>query len=310
MLKYLTAIFLILSSTQMFASESLMMTDEFENLSEEEQEERLFFENLSQMSDEDREITIAFFSLDWKETGTYKLKQSNSTILLPEGYNLLIGKEANEGRKIMCGDLYDPNLEALICSDDLENVILFEYLPSGFVSLNDWEDLDPKPLLKSIRKSTEQANKERKKYGGEAIHVIGWIQKPVLDKHTNTVYWAIEAESDEGIIVNSIALRLGRQGFEKFNWITPKASYVPFGGHLDVMLQSHSFDPGYRYNDYSFGDKLASYGVASLVAATVGGTIIKAGKFGVILKILGGSIFAGIAALFYKFKNIFRRKED
>ncbi len=310
MFKFLTALLLVLFSSQIFSSESSGMTRKVENMSEEEREAiESLSEMLADLSEEEREMTIAFLSLDWKDTGTYKLNQSNSTISLPEGYKLLIGEEAKKGRKL-CGEPDNTNLEAAVCDADYENTILFENLQGGYVSLDDWEDLDAKSLLKSISENTEKANKERKKNGGGELHVTGWIQEPVLDKNTNTVYWAIEAESDEGAIVNSVAIRLGRQGFEKLVWVTNKASYVPFGGHLDVMLRSHSFDPGYRYKDYKEGDKIAGYGIATLVAATVGGKIVKAGGFAVLFKKLGGFIFAGIAALFYKFKNIFKRKED
>jgi len=312
MIKVLMAFLLVLSSFQIFSLESSITTEEIENMSEEERKEALrLSEIFSDVPDEDREMIIAFCSLDWKETGSHKLKQSNSTISLPEGYKLLIGEEANKGRKLTCDDLYDPNLEATVYDANFENVILFENSQEGYISVDDWEDIDPKSLLKSISENTEKANRERKKNDGGELHVIGWIQEPVLDKHTNTVYWAIEAESiNEGAIVNSIAIRLGRKGFEKLIWVSKKASYVPFGGHLDVMLRSHSFDPGYRYNDYKTGDKIACYGIATLVAATVGGKIVKAGGLAVIFKKLGGFIFAGIAALFYKFKNIFKRKKE
>jgi uncharacterized membrane-anchored protein len=75
------------------------------------------------------------------------------------------------------------------------------------------------------------------------------------------------------------------------------------------MLRSHSFDSGYRYKDYRTGDKIASYGIATLVAATVGGKIVKASGLAVLFKKLGGFIFAGIVSLFYKFKNIFKRSK-
>lgn len=312
MLKVLTAFLLVLSSAQVFSSEPSMMTEEVKNMSKEEKDAiESLAEMLSDMTDEEREMTVAFFALDWKETGTYKLDQSNSTISLPEGYKLLIGEEAKKGRKLTCRDPDNPNLEAAIYGEDFENVILFENLKGGYVSLDDWEEIDPKSLLEAISENTEKANKERRKNGGEELHVVGWIQEPILDKYTNTVYWAIEAKGgNEGNIVNSVAIRLGREGFEKLIWVTQKSSYVPFGGHLDVMLRSHSFDFGFQYKDYKTGDKIASYGIATLVAATVGGKIVKAGGLAVLFKKIGGFAFAAIAAIFYKFKNIFKRKKE
>lgn len=308
MLKFLTAFFLSLSSPHLFSSEPSMNQNVFE---EDQEEIQSLYEMLSDLPEEEREVAVAFCSLDWKESGAHKLRQSNSTISLPPGYKLLIGEEAKKGRKLTCGDFENPNLEATVYSVDFENVMLFENLQGGYVSIEDWEDLDPEALLKSISENTEKENEERKKNGWKAIDVVGWVQKPVLDKLKNTVYWAIEAKSvDEGAIVNSVALRLGREGVEKIVWVTPKESYVPFGGHLEVMLQSHSFDPGYRYSDYKKGDKIASYGIATLVAATMGGKIIKATGLLGILKKLSGILFATLAALFYKFKTNYKRKKE
>lgn len=92
-------------------------------------------------------------------------------------------------------------------------------------------------------------------------------------------------------------------------WVTEKDNYVPFGGELDIMLRAHSYESGFRYCDYKPGDKVASYGIATLVAVTVGSKIIKTGGFLVIFKKLSGFIFAFIAAAFYKIKKFFRRKD-
>ena len=76
------------------------------------------------------------------------------------------------------------------------------------------------------------------------------------------------------------------------------------------MLRAHSFDPGYRYTDHTTGDKVATYGIASLVAGTLGAKIVKAGGFLVLLKKFGGFFMAGIAAIFYKLRRIFGRKSS
>ena len=76
------------------------------------------------------------------------------------------------------------------------------------------------------------------------------------------------------------------------------------------MLHAHSFDAGYRYEDYTTGEKVASYGIAALVAASVGGKIAKATGLTLILKKFGAIIFACIVGIFYKMKNFFKRNSD
>ena len=89
------------------------------------------------------------------------------------------------------------------------------------------------------------------------MHVVGWLQRPALDRNTATVYWALEGANPEHHVVNSIALRLGRDGYERVNWIVDKADYQSVGGQLDVMLRAHSFDQGHRYADHTSGDTIA-----------------------------------------------------
>jgi uncharacterized membrane-anchored protein len=312
MFQVLTTLLLLLSTAQIFSSESSsMLTNEINSIPEDEAE-AIIDQNLSnsEISDEEKQIMEAFTALDWKEEGTHKLEQSNSTIALSEGYKLLIGEEARKGRLLTCGEGDNPELEAIAYYDNFIDVVLFENYKEGYISLNDWAELDPKSLLETISENTENANEERRKKGVDEVHVIGWLQQPLLDKQTNTIYWAIEADAGGNEnLVNSIAIRLGREGYERVVWATDKSSYVPLGGHLEVMLRSHSFDPGFQYNDYTSGDKLAAYGIASLVAATLGGKMIKVGGILVLLKKFGGFAFAAIAALYYKFKNFFKSKK-
>lgn len=266
----------------------------------------LFGDDISKLSHDER--IQAFLKLDWKNPATYELTDSHSTLILPEHHVALIGKDANQAEALL-GGLSNNEIEAITYREDLDNSVIFESFQDGYITIDDWGDIDSKALLASISENTEIANKERVKFGSGEIHVVGWLQEPTLDRNTNTVYWAIEASSDEGSVVNSVALRLGRTGYEKLTWVTDKALYVPFGGELETMLQAHKFNPGYTYQDYAKGDKLAGYGIAALVAATVGGKILKVGGFMLLLKKFGGVVLAAIGALFYKFKGLFKRKE-
>lgn len=249
--------------------------------------------------------------LDWKTEGRHQLPLSNSTISIPNGYALVTGSDAVAFYTIE-GEPVNEGLEGYVCErKNFDNPVLFQNDKVGYISLDDWEEIDAKDLLDGIVQNTEKANMERIKRGLAEVHVKGWIQEPTLNRNTHTVYWAIEANSGEDEnFVNSVALRLGREGYETLTWITSLSSYIPFGGHLDTMLGAHSFDPGYRYEDYKAGDKLAEYGIATLVAASLGGKLLKGGGIALILKKFGGLLFAGITAAFYKFRNLFTRKKD
>jgi uncharacterized membrane-anchored protein len=72
--------------------------------------------------------------------------------------------------------------------------VLFFNCDKEQTSLSYWEKRDPKQMLAVIKKNTEKENEERRKRGLKEICVIGWLQKPKVDKQTNTVFWAIEIE--------------------------------------------------------------------------------------------------------------------
>jgi uncharacterized membrane-anchored protein len=202
-------------------------------------------------------------------------------------------------------------VEAVAVSPGFEDEVVFRSTNDGYVSVDDWSEVQPSSMLTSISENTEEANRERRRQGMEEIHVLGWLQEPTLDRQTNTVYWALEGTTPRGRIVNSIALRLGRKGYEQLNWITDRSNYVPVGGQLDIMLRAHSFDPGYQYSDHSPGDKTALYGIAGLVAVVAGAKAVKAGAavgLAVVLKKFGAILLGALAIAFYRFKSLFRRE--
>lgn len=284
MLKYIT-IFLIIIESHLLAVDSSKMTEE--------------------------KIEI-FKNLEWRAEGTYKLSTSNSSISIPDGYLALTNQDAKLALETY-GEPQD-EIEALIISSDPsepDNTIYFSYCNQGYISLDDWNEIDPKELFQGISENTEIANKIRIELGGSPMRLVGWIQEPSLDRRTNTVFWATEAANeDDSRIVNSVGLKLGRNGFESVVWSTYKSTYSSLDGTLDVFLRSHTFDPGFRYEDHTFTDNISPYGIATVVAAVAGGKIAKTGSLLAMFKKFAAPLLAILVGLIYKFKNIFKRNND
>ncbi len=253
----------------------------------------------------DLDLLTREMSLDWQVKGTYKLDKSNSTIILPDEYIILCGKEAIKGAEYH-GNVKSENFEALVCdTSSSRNLVFFESVRDGYVSIEDWNDLDPDNFLSEIKKGNQVANLERQKRGLPEIQSKGWILIPTLSKITKTLYWATEVTDSNGNeFVNSVAMRLGREGYEKLTWIGEKSSYVPFGGDLEVMLEAFSFNPGYAYEDFKPGDKVADYDVSDLAA---GINVVKSIFFIVFLKKFAAPIVAIVTAIAYKFKAFFQK---
>ena len=57
---------------------------------------------------------------------------------------------------------------------------------------------------------------------------------------------------------------------------------------MATLVNQQNFDQGHRYADYSVGDTMAAFGIASLVAVTAGGNKQKAGL---------AALFAGLVAV-------------
>jgi len=216
-------------------------------------------------------------NLPWDvEPDSYKLSMSNSTLVLPDGLALIRGDGAERYMYLSQG-VEHPGVEAAIVNVGDWTQVIFSFFDSGYVSIDDWSDLDPDYLLKEIIKNTELSNEERIKNGFPELHVVNWLVKPVLDKENDAAYWAIAAKEGDQDMVNAITLKLGRNGFEKVIWIGKQEQYSNSDSLLETMLEAHRFNKGFRYADYSIGDKVAAFGIASLVAASAGGKS-KAGK--------------------------------
>ena len=209
-------------------------------------------------------------ALPWEfDPGDYALASSSSTLSLASDLAIVRNEDARRFNLLIQG-IEAPAMEAYVEDTETGVGVYFEYYEEGYVTLDDWEDMDADALLDSIRESTEAANEERAKIGMSPLTIVGWIETPRLDAASNTAYWTIELEDEGGSTVNAVALKLGRRGYEQITWVGMKADYEANPGLLATMIQNHEYDTGFRYAEFTDGDMLAGFGIASLVAVTAG----------------------------------------
>jgi uncharacterized membrane-anchored protein len=240
---------------------------------------------------------VAIRAMHWSN-GPQRLSASQSNIVPPSQVFMIRGDEAQKYDKLVNGEA-DEDTEGIAQDAKTGDVVYFEYKDAGYVTVDDWTKVDPSGMLQSIKDGTDAGNEDRKSNGLAALHVLDWVQKPTYDSSSKTVRWAISAKADDSPvpIVNSIALILGRHGYEKLTWVTQQSSYVSRGGMLDHMVVAQHFNQGARYQDYVSGDKLAGYGIAALVGTVAGATLVKTGAFVAILLALKKLWFLVIAGL-------------
>jgi uncharacterized membrane-anchored protein len=212
--------------------------------------------------------------MHWIESTTTTLPLSNSKLALPENYRAVIGTDAKRLDQLINGRRQE-TLEGYAVSPDGSSEIHFDYTSEGYVKDDDWSDINASELLQDIKQNTENSNELRRKNGMSEIHVVKWLQEPTFDKTAHTAYWAIEGQDKNGYLVNSIAIRLGRNGYEKLNSITSLNDYKPVNSDLEVMLRAFAFPNGSTYEDHIAGDKMAGYGLAALIGAVAGAKVLK-----------------------------------
>jgi uncharacterized membrane-anchored protein len=142
-------------------------------------------------------------------------------------------------------------------------------------------DVNSTQLLDQIKRNIENANIKRRSRGLSELHVTGWTQEPSLNPDTHTISWMISVSGSDGAnFLNAIALKLGRNGYERITFID-QATNAAAVQNLLFVANAHRFDPGARYDDYVAGkDQAAEYGVAGLVAGVLGVKLLKVAAAG------------------------------
>jgi uncharacterized membrane-anchored protein len=230
------------------------------------------------------------------QEGEIKLRDGLATIQLKNGFRyldpagtdaLLTGIWGNpSSRGHVLGTIvpadFDPFSPAAWC-------VVLDFSEDGYVSDSDAEKIDYAHLLGSMKKDTVEANEERRKNGYPPAELVGWAVPPRYDQQTHKFYWAKELKFGEQSGTNTLNYNiriLGRRGVLVLNVIASMDQLSVVQSASPDILEMVNFNAGNTYADYKPGtDKLASYGLAALVA---GGIAAKTG----VLKWLLASLLA------------------
>jgi uncharacterized membrane-anchored protein len=261
-------------------------------------------------------IKREIISLPWKyELKKYTLEDSNSTFQLPKGYSLLLGKAARHYDHIIQETNEAPNTEALVFNHSNGVQLILNFYPDGYVSLEDWGNLDADILMQEITENARKINAKRIKQGVLPLSIGGWLQKPHLNKDNHSVSWVFDVIDGEETTVNAVSIKLGRKGYEKIIWVSSYDNYLKSMDAMEFLVDQHKFKEGHRYMDYSFGDQMAKLSIASLVAITAGGNPQKVGlaAFYTRLVAIGEMLLVPalivLGALGAFLRKLFRRRE-
>jgi uncharacterized membrane-anchored protein len=253
------------------------------------------------------------------QQGEVALKNGLATLKIPEGLRFLNGHDSGIVLVKLWGNppMADPLgllMPAKAGPLSVESwAVIITYEEEGYVKDKDAEKIDYTELLKQMQKDTRDANKEREKQGYPTVELIGWAAPPRYDKAVHKLYWAKELKfsAERENTLNYNIRVLGRRGVLVLNAVAAMSQLPEIERSAPKILAALDFNPGNRYADFSeaSGDKVASYGIAALVA---GGVAAKLGLFkGLWVLLLGAKKFViiGFLALAAWFRKLFGKSK-
>ncbi len=192
--------------------------------------------------------------------------------------------------------------------------VVVTYNDDGYVKDADADKIDYTKMLQEMQEATRKNNEERVKQGYLPIELVGWAAPPRYDAVTHKLYWAKDlkfGDGSRGDTLNYDIRVLGRHGVLVLTAIAQLDQLSEIDQAAPQLLQMVDFTDGNRYADYRPGtDKLATYGLAALVA---GGVAAKLGFFKLLwvgLLALKKFIVIGAVAVSAWVKKFFARKKQ
>jgi len=256
-------------------------------------------------------------SLNFQQ-GKVVLHDGLATLNVPEGFRYLNGPDANKIIVDLWGN--PPGQEPLgLLMPDVTPIspeawaVIITYAEDGYVKDNDAQKINYEELLKQMKQGIHEANPERTKQGYPTMELVGWAAPPRYDRDTHKLYWAKElkfGKSPENTLNYNIRM-LGRRGVLVLNAVASMSQLSEIENAAPKILSAVDYNPGHRYADFDArsGDKIATYGLAALVA---GGVAAKLGFFkGLWIALLAAKkfIIIGAAAVAAWFRKLFGRKK-
>jgi uncharacterized membrane-anchored protein len=191
--------------------------------------------------------------------------------------------------------------------------VIVTYEDEGHIDDSEAAEIDYDAMLKDMKSGTEDANAERTEAGYQAVHLVGWAEKPRYDSTTKKLYWAQELnfEGNENHTLNYEVRVLGREGVLSMNAVASMTQLSQIRSDMGPLIEVAEFNPGQRYAEFDpKTDRLAEYGLGALIAGTVAGKLGLFAKLGVFLlafkKVIIGAVIALGAGLF----KFFGKKKD
>lgn len=263
--------------------------------------------------------------IPWQYPGEVARIGSVATFNIPDGCRYTDGAGARKFAEIVQNLPNPRSLGLLFCElangDGTEPILWFaeyEFAEDGYLKNAASEKLDASAILEAVRQGTAEGNEELRKRGWPTMEVLGWKHEPYFDANTSNATWALVGRSSDGQeAVNHRVRLLGRRGVLAINMISGPEDYGAAVSDLNQVVAGTAYVAGERYAEFQEGDKVAEYGLTTLIAGGAGAAAAKLGLFGKAWKLIVGLVAsmwkllaaAGVA-MFGWVASLFRKKPD
>ena len=229
--------------------------------------------------------TEKFYNLNWNNLDNPKnhdaeIPTSNATVNIIDREIYLTDKnDINELSLLLFDNEDHINHMVIIENESYDYSIYIEFLKEGYISLDDWKNVDSSTLLKDMKTNMREDVKD-----------IKWVFDPKIydNKHVTYSYEILWKDGHKSLETKSLAL--GRKGYLDIAFVTKVNEDTNFQDYADAAVEfanTVKFNEGYKHSDYKSGDKVAAVGIGGLVAGTLGvKALAKAGAFAKILPLL------------------------
>ena len=251
------------------------------------------------------DIWGTYEGVNWQKGPSVGQLGINGEVKVPEGY---LFANARDTRTIM-EENKNPitNRElGLIAPAGETWFAVFEFDDVGYVKDDEKTSLDANEILESIKKGTEEGNKERTRRGWPTMTIIGWETAPRYNEITHNLEWAIRAQSEGSPVINHNTRVLGRGGVMEVTLVADPAVLAETMPKFKAMLEGFEFKQGQRYAEFRAGDKTAAYGLTGLIVGGGTAALVKTGAFKWIWK----GLVAAALAIGAFVKKLFSRRSE
>jgi len=252
------------------------------------------------------------------QTGDILLPNKVATLHLGDKYRYLDPIETNK-LLMAWGNESDLTTQGTIIAADVEPfsetgwAVFLTYEDDGHVDDSDAAEIDYDDMLKDMKEGTEDHNDARKEAGFEAVHLIGWAEKPHYDATAKKLYWAkeLDFEGSPTHTLNYDVRVLGREGVLSMNAVASMDQLSQIRADMRPLIDVAEFNEGYRYAEFnSKTDRMAEYGLGALIVAGVGAKLGLFAKLGALLLAFKKFIIIGVIALGGFLMKLFKKKDE